>query len=69
MAKYKKWGDLFSPNIEPVQETNRVAKSGECHNCFHGGFELELKNHDIIRVCKNCKSKYNVDKGEIVNEL
>lgn len=47
--------------VEWVRPLNE--RAGRCYSCGSGAFTLKVENHDIIRICKNCESKFNVDRN------
>lgn len=50
---------------EPVIIQHR---SGTCHTCGGGKFQLRLVDHVIIRVCPTCKSEYAPELERVIRE-
>lgn len=55
---------------EKVKEViaERLERSGVCNTCNKGAFTLAIEDHQLLRLCKNCKELYNPDTNTIIRK-
>lgn len=68
MAKYAKWSDNFVTEEEKQEAAAPVKRSGVCDTCSKGSFTLQVENHVLLRLCKNCKELYNPDTDKVIRK-
>lgn len=52
-VKVGKDGEILTHN-EQGEPEERVARPGQCEECFHGGFTSRIENGQYIRKCQKC---------------
>ncbi|QGF21767.1 hypothetical protein Sam112_gp65 [Bacillus phage vB_BcM_Sam112] len=45
-----------------------VKKAGVCDTCNKGAFTLRMHEHQMLRLCKNCKELYNPDTDKVIRK-